>query len=204
MVSVCLPSDALSQHLPSYLGFSYLERGYLFTAAAAGTMAYICCADSMCQELRLGIQIGTICDRFIISIFCYFFFLEYICCALLCHFLLHSQASQPCVCIYPLFFGFHSHWGYRREPSRVPCTLQYVLISYLSLYIASIVYVCPSLSIHPATLPYPLVPMHLFSTSVSLFLLCKSDHLWHFSRFHIYALIYDFPFPGYFTLYNIF
>ena len=26
-VSVCLPSDALLQHLPSYLGFSYLERG---------------------------------------------------------------------------------------------------------------------------------------------------------------------------------
>ena len=27
MVSVFLPSDALSQHLPSYLGFSYLGRG---------------------------------------------------------------------------------------------------------------------------------------------------------------------------------
>ena len=27
MVSVCLPSDALSQHLPSHLGFSYLGRG---------------------------------------------------------------------------------------------------------------------------------------------------------------------------------
>ena len=27
MVSVCLPSDALSQHLPSYLGFSYFGRG---------------------------------------------------------------------------------------------------------------------------------------------------------------------------------
>ena len=26
MVLVCLPSDALSQHLPSYLGFSYLGR----------------------------------------------------------------------------------------------------------------------------------------------------------------------------------
>ena len=26
MVSVCLPSDALSQHLLSYLGFSYLGR----------------------------------------------------------------------------------------------------------------------------------------------------------------------------------
>ena len=25
--SVCLPSDALSQHLPSYLGFSYLGLG---------------------------------------------------------------------------------------------------------------------------------------------------------------------------------
>ena len=27
MVSVCLPSDALWQHLLSYLGFSYLGRG---------------------------------------------------------------------------------------------------------------------------------------------------------------------------------
>ena len=27
MVSVCLSSDALWQHLPSYLGFSYLGRG---------------------------------------------------------------------------------------------------------------------------------------------------------------------------------
>ena len=27
MVSVCLPSDALLQHLPSYLAFSYLGRG---------------------------------------------------------------------------------------------------------------------------------------------------------------------------------
>ena len=27
MVSVCLPSDTLFQHLPSYLGFSYLGRG---------------------------------------------------------------------------------------------------------------------------------------------------------------------------------
>ena len=27
MVSVCLPSAALLQHLPSYLGFSYLGRG---------------------------------------------------------------------------------------------------------------------------------------------------------------------------------
>ena len=56
MVSVCLPSDALLQHLPSYLGFSYLgcgislhacsskaqlllltlDKGYLPTAAVPG------------------------------------------------------------------------------------------------------------------------------------------------------------------------
>ena len=39
MVSVCVPSDALLQHLPSYLGFSSLGLeipvGYLFTAAPA-------------------------------------------------------------------------------------------------------------------------------------------------------------------------
>ena len=36
----------------------------------------------------------------------------------------------------------------------------------------------------------PLVPIRLFSTSVSLFLPYKSVHLYHFSRFHIYALVY--------------
>ena len=35
VVSVCLPSDALLQHLPSYLGFSYLGHGYFFMAAPA-------------------------------------------------------------------------------------------------------------------------------------------------------------------------
>ena len=34
MVSVCLPSDALSQHLLSYLGFSYLDKVYLLTATS--------------------------------------------------------------------------------------------------------------------------------------------------------------------------
>ena len=37
----------------------------------------------------------------------------------------------------------------------------------------------------------PLLSIHLFSTSVSRFLPCKPVHLYHFSRFHIYALIYD-------------
>ena len=37
----------------------------------------------------------------------------------------------------------------------------------------------------------PLVSIRLLSTWVSLFLLCKPVHLYHFSRFHIYALIHD-------------
>ena len=40
----------------------------------------------------------------------------------------------------------------------------------------------------------PLVSICLFSTSVSLFQPCKPVHLYHFSRFHIYVLIYDIRF----------
>ena len=42
--------------------------------------------------------------------------------------------------------------------------------------------------------PHPLSPLGvhtLFSTSVSLFLPWKLVHLYRFSRFHVYALIYD-------------
>ena len=37
----------------------------------------------------------------------------------------------------------------------------------------------------------PVVSIRLFSTSVSQLLHCKLVHLYHFSRFHIYVLIYD-------------
>ena len=43
----------------------------------------------------------------------------------------------------------------------------------------------------------PLVSICPFSTSVSQLLPCKAAHLYHFSRFHIHALIYDmWGFPG--------
>uniref|UniRef100_A0A8C6BIR4 pyridoxal kinase n=1 Tax=Monodon monoceros TaxID=40151 RepID=A0A8C6BIR4_MONMO len=46
--------------------------------------------------------------------------------------------------------------------------------------------------ITPPPLPLsPLVSIRLFSTSVSQFLPCKPVHLYHFSKFHIYVLIYD-------------
>ena len=37
MVSVCLPSDALLQHLPSYLGFSYLGHGVSLHSCSSKT-----------------------------------------------------------------------------------------------------------------------------------------------------------------------
>ena len=48
----------------------------------------------------------------------------------------------------------------------------------------------PSTPPTPPRFP-PLVSVRLFSTSVSLFLPCKQLPLYHFSRFHVYALIYD-------------
>ena len=49
MVSDCLPSDALSQHLPSYLGFSYLGRG-----------VSLHCRSSKAQPLLLTLDEGCL------------------------------------------------------------------------------------------------------------------------------------------------
>ena len=81
VVSVCLPSDALSQHLPSYLGFSCLgrgvslhgcsrkvqpllltlEKGYLLTAAPSdlerGVASQPSCAP---QQLLLGGRVAPL------------------------------------------------------------------------------------------------------------------------------------------------
>ena len=108
---------------------------------------------------------------------------------MLCQFLPHSKVNQLYIYIYLLFFGFPSHLGHQRALSRVPCALQQVLISYL-FYTQQCIHVNPNLPIHPTPLP-PMVYIRLFSTSVSPFLLCKQVHLYHFSRFHIYMLIYE-------------
>ena len=47
---MCLPSDALLQHLPSYLGFSYLGVGYLFTAVPA---KHSCCSFTWARGISL-------------------------------------------------------------------------------------------------------------------------------------------------------
>ena len=80
MVSVCLPSDVLSQHLPSYLGFSYLgcgvslhgcsskvqpllltlDEGYLLTAAPPDLERGVAPLGSLTptQPLPLGLGVA--------------------------------------------------------------------------------------------------------------------------------------------------
>ena len=73
--------------------------------------------------------------------------------------------------------------------------IQQVLISH-QFYTHHYIHVSLNCTIHHTTTPthrhFPrLVSIRLFSTSVSQFLFCKPVHQYHFSRFHIYALIYD-------------
>ena len=73
--------------------------------------------------------------------------------------------------------------------------IQQVLISH-PFYTHQCIHVNSNLPIHHTTTTTPrcfpsLVSIRLFSTSVSQFLPCKPVHLYHFSRFHVYALIYD-------------
>ena len=71
--------------------------------------------------------------------------------------------------------------------SRFLLVIHFIHISvYMSIPISQFITPPPPLRHFP-----PLVSIRLFSTCVSLFLPCKLVHLYHFSRFHIYALIYD-------------
>ena len=47
MVSVCLPSDVLSQHLPSYLGFSYLRCGVSLHGCSSKVQLLLLTLDSI-------------------------------------------------------------------------------------------------------------------------------------------------------------
>ena len=61
MVSVCLPSDALLQHLPSYLGFSYLGRGVSLHGCSSKAQPFLLTLDegylltATLPELQRGI-----------------------------------------------------------------------------------------------------------------------------------------------------
>ena len=120
---------------------------------------------------------------------------------------LYSIVNQLYVYIHPFFFGFPFHLGHHRALSRVPCAIQQVLVAYL-FYTQhqQCIHVSPNLSNLSISLPISpfahLVPIHLSSTSVSLFLLCKQVHLYRFPRFLVYVLMYDVCFYlSYFALY---
>ena len=56
MVSVCLPSDALLQHLPFYLGFSYLGRGISLHGCSSKAQPLLLTWDDVLPpDLGLGV-----------------------------------------------------------------------------------------------------------------------------------------------------
>ena len=102
--------------------------------------------------------------------------LEYNCFIILCQFLLYRKVNQQCVYIsvYPLFFQISL--PVRSPQSTEQSFLCYTVSSHLLCYIQNQQCVCqfqsPNSSHHHSPLS-PLVSIHLFSMSVSLFLLCK-------------------------------
>ena len=91
-----------------------------------------------------------------------------------------SQSFFVVVWIFEFYFTYFLY-------SRYLLVIYFIHISvYMSIPISQFIPPPPP----PCGFP-PLVSICLFSTSVSLFLPCKPVHLYHFSRFHIYALIYD-------------
>ena len=75
--------------------------------------------------------------------------------------------------------------------SRFLLVIYFIHISvYMSIPISHFITPPPLHSCFPS-----LVSIHLSSTYVSQFLPCKPVHRYHFSRFHIYALIYNICFP---------
>ena len=61
MVSVCLPSDALLQHLPSYLGFSYVGCGVSLHSCSSKAQPLLLTLDegylltAILPDLQIGI-----------------------------------------------------------------------------------------------------------------------------------------------------
>ena len=106
-----------------------------------------------------------------------------------------------CIYICPLFFRFFS--PYRSLQSiwiEFPVLYSRSFILHIVLYICQ--YICQSQS-HNLSLPllFPPGTIRSFSTSVTLFLLCKYVHLYHFldSTYKQYHMIFVFLCPTYFT-----
>ena len=92
---------------------------------------------------------------------------------MLCSFLLYSTVNQPYVYTFPLFFGFLFHLGHHKELSRVACAYsRFSLVIHFIYSIKSVYMSIPISQVIPSP-PFPLGIHMFFSTSVSLFLVCK-------------------------------
>ena len=61
MVSVCLPSDVLLQHLPSYVGFSYLGRGVsLHGCSGKAQLLLLTLDESPLLTLNVGLLLSAL------------------------------------------------------------------------------------------------------------------------------------------------
>ena len=119
---------------------------------------------------------------------------------------LYSHKYYPRLCVYNrfieivtskiaivLFASFLSSKTYFSPNSGI----LYFILFYLFIFIHNTVYMSIPIAQFstPPSPPHrsfpPLVSICLFSTSVSQLLPCNPVYLYHFSRFHIHALIYN-------------
>ena len=110
-------------------------------------------------------------------------------CLIMCWFL---QYNKSAICIHIFLCSHPLH-----HPSRSPHSTELISAPTYQVptghhFIPRSVYTSVSISqfIPPTPLPCPTSTCP-FPTSTSLFLPCRYVHLYHFSRFHLYVLIYD-------------
>ena len=107
-----------------------------------------------------------------------------------------SLSSLPPLCLLPPSHPSRSSWRARLG------SLCYIATSH-QLSVLHMIYMSMLLSSFVPLFPSLIVSTNPFSISASPFLPCKYVHQYHFSRFHIYALIYCICFSlSDFTLYN--
>ena len=128
--------------------------------------------------------------------------LEYGCFTNLCYFLLYGKVIHPHIDINSLIWGCLSHLDHLRALSRD--SLHYTVVSHQLHVLDILLYTCQFQSPSSSHSPFPPWCPDVRSLQLCLFLVCKQVHLYHFSIFHIYVLIYDiFLFLSYITLYNL-
>ena len=118
------------------------------------------------------------------------FLLERSCFTMLHCLLLYSKVNQPYICVCVCVCVYISP----QQSTEFP--VLFCRFSFIFCFVHSSVYM--SVPVSQFTPPFPhLVSTCLFSTIVSLLLLWKYVHLYHFSRFRICVLIYDISFSDF-------